>query len=201
MKISYSIASTWWQGDIDKALAMLNGENVELDLRTEKAFSYGQGFHKALELESKSTGKLPAIFKLPDFEVIGTEVKLYKELPSGDILSGVIDVVATQAANKMIVLGDYKSGTHFDEMQANVYQVLVKDHPWWLANVGDIDPTHAAFLCLDKASGDTLNNFIHLTYPTTQEEWDLPNATSYTTGYNWIMTIIDDIKNNLGITE
>lgn len=200
MKISYSIMKNWWEGKQDIALAMLNGENIELDLRTEKAFSFGQGFHKALELEANTTHKLPAIFGLPDFKVLGSEVKMYTPLPSGDILSGVIDVVARHTDNGMIVLGDYKSGLGFDEMQACVYHTLIQQHPWWLEHVGDVQPTHAAFLTLDKKTDTTHNNFIHLSYPQTPEEWSAAGDTTYTRGFNWTMTIITDIKNFLGET-
>jgi hypothetical protein len=199
MKISFSIASAWWDGHQDQALAMLNGDDVTLDLKTEKAFSYGQGVHKALEMESLTTHRLPAIFKLPEFEVIATEQKLYKPMPSGDVLSGVIDVVAKHPTNGMIVLGDYKSGVNYKEMQGYVYHYLVKDHPWWIEHLDNADPTHVFFLTMNKHLNEAYVNISHLSMPKTQEEWDLPDATTYTTGYNWIMTIIDDIKNNLGI--
>lgn len=199
MKISYSIAKNWWEGKQDIALAMLNGDKVELDLRTEKAFSFGQGFHKALELETKATGKLPAMFKMPDFEVLGEEVKMYTPLPSGDVLSGVIDVVARHKDNGMLLIGDYKSGTSWDEMQACVYHALVQQHPWWLEHVGDVQPTHGYFFTLDKLTDQTINHAIQLSYPQTEAEWADAAATTYTRGYNWIMTIIQDIKDNLGI--
>lgn len=201
MKISYSIASSWADGHIDQALAMLNGEDVTLDLRTEKAFSFGQGFHKALEMESIVTKKLPAMFKLPEFEVIGTEVKMYKDLPSGDILSGVLDVVAVHPSNGMVVLGDYKSGTNFSEMQAYIYHALVMNHPWWVEHMGMLEPTHFFFLTANKVLNEGYNNVIHLTYPQNQAEWDAPDATTYTKGYNWVMTIIDEIKTYLEIGE
>lgn len=193
---------------------MLNGDALVLDIQTEKAFSYGQGFHKAMELESNITKRLPAIFNIPELSVIATEKKLYAELPSGDILSGVIDVVARHDSDDMLILGDYKSGTTYKDMQANVYSYLVKHgyevnsagqakyadkRIWWQEIAGDRDPTHFFFLTLNKKVGKTYNNIIQLSYPKTKEDWASPDATSYTYGLNWIMTIIDDIKENLDI--
>ena len=200
MRISYSIAHEWWSGNQDNAIAMLSSEPVYHPLALEKAFSFGQGVHKAMELEAQATGKLPAIFKLPDFDVIATEQKLTKELPSGDVLSGILDVVAINPKNGMIMLGDYKSSNSFDELQACVYQYLITDHPWWKEHIGDLKPTHAFFMTLDKkADFKAQNHIIHLTHPKTPEEWAAPDATTYTRGGNWIMTCITEIKEVLEI--
>ena len=201
MKISYSICSAWWRGDKDKAIRMLNGEDVEAPLKQERAMGFGKGAHFAWELESKATGKLPAIFKLPQFKVIGTEVKLYKKLGDSDWLSGVIDVVAKAhiGDDHIVMLGDYKTGHSSDIWQARTYHYLIHDSEWWNKNIPDYQPTQFWFLYLDKITGETSTEIVKLTYPETQEEWKLPEATTYTAGANYILTILQEMKAELGI--
>ena len=200
MRLSYSSAAAWWAGDVDKAIKMILHEDTALpirfesELKRERAMAFGHGAHKMWELESKVTGYLPAIFKIPDFTVIATELKMTKELPTGDTLSGVVDAVAINTDIPMILLVDYKTGTSFNDRQADVYHYLAHDNPEWLEEVGDFLPTHFMFLCLNKKTEQVENTIIQLTYPKNQEEWELPEATTFTRGANWICTVAEDIQ-------
>lgn len=200
IRISYSSAKAWWAGDKDKAIKMMLHEDTALpirfesELKRERAMAYGTGFHKAMELEGKATGLLPAVFGVRDFTVLTTEMYLFKELPTGDVLSGVVDAVAINTELEMVVIVDYKTGTSFDPLQAEVYHYLVHNHPMWLEKVGQFMPTHAFFMTLDKHTDETDNNIIQFSYPRTSEEWDLPDATTYTRGVNWICTVASEIN-------
>jgi hypothetical protein len=201
MRISFSSAKAWWDGRKDDCIKMMLHEETALPIRFQfeldriRAMAMGNGYHSAWELESKVTGQLPAMFKIPaELGVVATELKLTKELPDGNTLSGVIDAVLIDPEIPMIILADYKSGLAYDPRQADVYHFLVHDNPQWKKAVGDFNPSHAMFLCFDKKTGEPENSIIQLSYPKTQREWDLPEATTYTRGINWVMTIIDDIK-------
>lgn len=199
MKLSYSIASTWWRGDTEKALAMISNRDIEYPLIVEKAFAYGKGVHTAWELESKVTGKPPVIFKLPkSFKVIATEQKLHKQLNESDWLVGVIDCVAIGKINgeTMVALIDYKSGGKTDSWQVCVYHYLVHQSEWWFENVGT-PPTHFMYLTLDKKTKETTTEIIKLTVPEKKEDYDSPDATTLTAGENFILTVLNDIKTSL----
>lgn len=198
MRISYSIANTFFNGQYEKAVSMLRKEEIQHPIALERAFAFGSGFHFACEHESKRTHKLPAIFQTTDtlkqLAVVGTEIKLVKQLPNGDTLSGVLDGVAINTAQQLVIIYDIKTGNSFDPMQAYVYQYLVKDSDWWNTHIGNIQPELAFFLHINKQTGYTNTNIAKLSYPTTQAEWDAPERTTFTTGVNWICTIAEDIK-------
>jgi hypothetical protein len=201
MKISVSIASMWWRGQKDVALSMLNNKDIEHPLYIEKAFSYGKGAHTAWEMETKQTGKLPAIFKLPDnFKVIATEKKITKKINETDWLSGKVDAVAIAKIQdkKVGVIIDYKTGSKSDRWQSCVYHYLMHNSPWW-NNVVGVEPGLFIYCTMDKITGDTHNEIIKLTKPESAKDYDAPDATTLTTGENFILTVIEDIKNYLEI--
>lgn len=201
MKISTTIASAWWRGDKDRALAMINGREIEQPLIIEKAFSFGKGAHLCWELETKVTKKLPVIFKMPEsFEIVATEKKLYKQLNDDDWLSGVIDAVAIGGAGdkQIIAIVDYKTGKKVDAWQSSVYHYLVDKNEWWAENIGK-KPTHFMYLNLDKHTGETHTEIIKLTVPEKPEDYESPDATTLTTGENFILTVLSEIKSDLQI--
>lgn len=200
MKISASTAAAWWRGDKDKALAAIIGQEVEYPLIMEKAFAYGRAAHFCWELETKITHKLPVIFKLPQFEILGTEVKLYKQLNDDDWLSGIIDAIAKGKVNgkEIILLVDYKTGGKADRWQSCVYHYLVNNNKWWLENIGD-QPDQFWYLSMDKRTGETRTEITKLTVPEKKEDYDTPDATTLTTGENFILTVLSEMKNELQI--
>lgn len=201
MKISTSIAAAWWRGDKDQALAAIQGREIEWPLIIEKAFAYGKAAHLCWELETKITKKLPVIFKMPDnFRIVATEKKLYKQLNKDDWLSGVIDAVATGEINgqEVAILVDYKTGGKADRWQSCVYHYLVHQNNWWQENIG-MPPSQFWYLSLDKLSGQTSTEMIKLTVPEKPEDYDSPDATTLTTGENFILTVLSEIKSELEI--
>lgn len=201
MKISASIASAWWRGQKDVALAMINNEEIQQPLIIEKAFSYGNGAHTAWEEETKITKKLPVIFKIKgDFRVVETEQKLYKKINEEDWLSGKIDAIAIGEVKgeKVAILVDYKTGGKVDRWQSCVYHYLVHGNEWWNENIG-IPPSQFWYLTLDKHTKETSTEIIKLTVPEKPEDYDTPDATTLTTGENFILTVLEDIKNDLNI--
>jgi hypothetical protein len=203
MRISYSSAKAYWDGRVDDCLRIMTHQETalpiitELELKKVRGMAMGNGYHSAWELESKLTGKLPVIFKVPiELNVVATELKLNKELMNGDTLSGVIDAVLINPDIPMVVLADYKSSLSYDPRQAETYQYLVYNNPQWIEAVGDFNPTHAMYLCLNKKTGEVENSLIQLSYPKTEEDWELPSSTTYTRGGNWILTIINELRND-----
>lgn len=206
MRISYSIAAAWWAGRKDEAIAMINGEELTYEARRERAFGYGSGAHTAWEMEAKKTGRLPAIFGNQDVRVLGTELKLYKQLRPGDYLVGKIDWLGWHEKYKFLIIGDHKTGMSNDGWQVPVYDLLTRDN---LPVINFLtaqgirkkkqNPSQFWYTSMNKLDGSTAIDIVKLTYPETKEEWELPEATTYTKGYNWIMTVLDDIKNDLGI--
>jgi hypothetical protein len=207
IKLSFSVAKQWWAGQRDKAVAMLCYEDIQYPLKQERAMAYGTGFHKLAELESNITGRLPAIFKLPTFTVLSSEARLQRRLPTGDLLSGRFDAIAVDTDREMVCICDLKTGTGYDDKQADVYSYLVYDeddvhlNPWWLENIGEFPPTHFLFLTFDKKTEETNTVIINLSYPKTDDDWELPEATSYTRGGNWICSVASDIKSHDEILE
>lgn len=201
LRISFSTAKAWWDGKKDEAIKMMLHEEIALPVQYQgeldriRAMSFGRGFHKCLELESNITGVLPAMFGVKiDHGVIATELKMTKEIPTGDTLVGVIDAVAIVPEKEMTILCDYKTGLSYNDMQFSVYQYLVRDNPVWNAAIGNIYPTHGMALCLDKKTEEVHNTIIQLSYPSKSEDWDMPDATTYTHAINWLCTICEDIR-------
>lgn len=208
MRISYSIAKKWWDGYKDEAIRMLNGEDILYPAKLERALGYGTGAHDAWQAEAKKTGWLPAIFNNPDVRVVASELHLYKELRPGDWLSGRIDWLGWHQKHKLLIIGDHKTGSGHDNWQVPVYHLLTHENlPYGtekgLLGLGrranNMSPDQFWYTNFDKINGETSVDIVKLTYPETKEEWEAPDATTYTTGYNWILTVIDDIKNDLGL--
>lgn len=201
MKISYTICSAWWRGEQDQVRKMLMNEKVYYDIEREKAFAYGKGCHRVWELESQITGKIPAIFKLPQFKVLATEKKLYKQLTKDDWLVGVIDVIALGKVfdTEMLILGDYKAGSKGDDWQTGVYHFLTHDNDNLKPLLGDKKPTHFMYMSLDKTTGETKSDIIKLTYPEKEADWEIPDSTTYTKGLNFVHTVLSEIKDQLHI--
>lgn len=201
LRISYSAAKAWWDGDHDAALQTMLHEDITLpiqfgsQLKRVRAMAFGSGFHKALELESQATGELPSLFGINvEHGVVATELKMTKTLPTGDTVVGVIDAVVIVPDQEMVIICDYKTGLSYTDTQFAVYQYLVHDNPVWIDVVGDFYPTHGMALCLDKATDATHNTILQFSYPKTQDEWDLPDATSFTYAVNWLCTVCEDIR-------
>lgn len=203
LRISYSSCKAWWDGKKDEALGMMLHEETDLPIRFQdelnriRAMSFGKGFHKCLEIESNITGVLPSMFDIRTHHgVVATEIKMHKELPTGDTLVGVIDAVAIFPDTEMVALCDYKTGLSFSDMQFYVYQYLTYDNPDWIDKIGDFCPTHGIALCLDKSTDKPHNTILQLSYPKTELEWELPDATTYTHAVNWLCTVCEDIRSD-----
>lgn len=201
MRISYSICSAWWAGRKDEALAMIAGEDIVYEARRERAFGYGNGAHTAWELESRATRKLPIIFGNQDIRVLAVERKLYKQLTKDDWLVGKIDWLGWHEKHNYLIAGDHKTGMSHDNWQAPVYHFLCHDNEslHYPTSFMEYNPAQFWYTGLDKITGKTYIDIVKLTYPETREEWELPDATTYTLGYNWVMTILSEIKNELGL--
>ncbi|UOF78711.1 hypothetical protein [Caudoviricetes sp.] len=184
---------------------MIAGEDIVYEARRERAFGYGNGAHTAWDLESKITGRLPVVFANQDVKVVATELKLYKRLTENDWLVGKIDWLGIHEKIGLIA-GDHKTGTSHDNWQAPVYHFLTHVNirpeifPFDIdQKIKAVSPKQFWYTSLDKATNKTVVDIVKLTYPENQEQWELPDATTYTLGYNWIMTILSEIKSELGL--
>ena len=200
MRISASICSAWKRGDYSSALAMINNEDTPYDRNRERAFYYGRGAHKAWEEETKVTGKLPVIFKLPQFKVLGNEIKVYKQLTDEDWLVGKMDAIAEGElwGKKVHVIVDYKAGGKGDDDQVGIYHYLTHKHPDLTEQFG-FNPEYFMYAFMNKLDGETHVEIVKLTMPENKFEWEAPMATTFTKGYNTAMTVLGEIKSHLGI--
>lgn len=91
IKVSYSILAAWDRGDWDNAVRPFIGEET-LD---NEFMRRGKRWHRRFELETKRTGRMPAIFggeELHDYS-IEMESKRVVQLADWLFVSGVLDLI------------------------------------------------------------------------------------------------------------
>lgn len=125
LKISYSIANAWLNGDKEGAMRMLLGERIE----PTPAMQFGTAMHKEWEDEVKRTQCMPAVFGGQKILKPKTEQYYKTWLTDQLCVSGVVDL-QYETEDGRTILVDYKTGkgnagAYAGSLQAYVYQLFV----------------------------------------------------------------------------